>query len=252
MSRDQVVAITGASSGIGAALALEAAKAGSKVALMARRVDALEEIARQVRDFGGEALVIPVDVANHESVKIAFKTLSEEWGVPDVVIANAGIGLPTSVRKIRVAQVEKVMGVNFFGVLYTADAVLAEMVARGSGHFAAVSSLAGWRGLPMSGAYSASKAAVTAWMESSRVELKGTGVRLTTIHPGFIKTPMTDKNRFPMPFLMDVEKASRIIFRGVLMGQSEVNFPFPTTALMRVARHLPNAIFDTALGKRLK
>ena len=157
-------------------------------------------------------------------------------------MANAGIGLPTSVRKMDLDQVETVFRVNFFGVLNCAHAVLNPMVKRGSGQFAAVSSLAGWRGLPFSGAYSASKAAVSAWMEASRVELKGSGVTLTTVHPGFVRTPMTAKNRFPMPFLMDSTEASRIMYKGIVSGASEVNFPFPTTTLMRVARLLPNAV----------
>jgi len=252
MSNNRVVAITGASSGIGAALALEAADEGARVALLARRVDELEEIARQVRDRGGEALVTPVDVTSHQNVKDAFSAIREEWGTPDVVVANAGVGRPSSIKKMRMGEIEQLFQVNFFGVLYTADAVIQGMIERGSGRFAAVSSLAGWRGLPLSGSYSASKAAVTAWMESSRIELKGSGVELTTIHPGFVRTAMTAKNRFPMPFLMDAGKASRIIYRGILAGQSEVNFPFGTTTLMQLARHLPNPVFDRVIGKKKK
>ena len=251
MNPGRIVAITGASSGIGAALALEAAAEGARVALMARRVDELEEIARQVRDRGGEAMVTPLDVSRHDDVLKVFHSIKEEWGTPDVVIANAGIGRPSSVTKMRMQEIETLFAVNFFGVLYAADAVIGDMVERGSGRFAAVSSLAGWRGLPFSGSYSASKAAVTAWMESSRVQLQGSGVELTTVHPGFVRTAMTAKNRFPMPFLMNADRASRIIYRGILAGQSEVNFPFGTTALMRVARHLPNPLFDRVIrGKK--
>lgn len=242
-----VVAITGASSGIGAALAVEAGTEGARVALMARRVDELEDIARQVRDRGGDAMVVPMDVSIHEDVLRAFQVVRDEWGIPDVVIANAGVGKPSSVRKMRMQEITQLFQVNYFGVLHAADAVLNPMIERGSGRFAAVSSLAGWRGLPLSGSYSASKAAVTAWMEASRVELQNTGVHLTTVHPGFVRTPMTAKNRFPMPFLMDADRASRIIYRGILSGQSEVNFPFGTAALMRVARHLPNPVYDRVI-----
>lgn len=252
MSSGRIVAITGASSGIGAALALEAAAEGARVALMARRIDELEEIARQVRDRGGEAMVTPLDVSNHDQVLKTFQNIEEEWGLPDVVIANAGIGRPSSVTNMKMQEIESLFQVNFFGVLYTADAVIGKMVERGSGRFAAVSSLAGWRGLPFSGSYSASKAAVTAWMESSRVQLQRTGVELTTVHPGFVRTPMTAKNRFPMPFLMNADRASRIIYRGILAGQSEVNFPFATTTLMRVARHLPNPLFDRVISGKKK
>ncbi len=248
---NQVVAITGASSGIGAALALEAARTGARVALMARRIDELEEVACQVRDQGGEALVIPLDVTDRAAVQTAFSQIADEWAVPDLVIANAGIGSPGSVRNLDVDVVDKVMQVNFFGVLYVAEACLDGMLERGSGRFAAVSSLAGWRGIPYAGAYSASKAALSSWMEAARIELRGSGVVLTTIHPGYVHTPMTAKNRFPMPFVMKADRASRIIWEGVQQGDSEVNFPLPTTALMRLARHLPNAIFDRAIGKRI-
>lgn len=250
MTKPTIVAITGASSGIGASLALEAAKTGARVALLARRVDELESVAQGVRDAGGEALILPTDVGERNSVGSAFHTIEREWGLPDMVVANAGIGAPSNVRKMDLDQIENLFRVNFFGVLNCAQAVLNPMIKRGSGQFAAVSSLAGWRGLPYSGAYSASKAAVSAWMEASRVELKDTGVTLTTVHPGFVRTPMTAKNRFPMPFLMDSTHASRIMFKGIVSGASEVNFPLPTTTLMRVARILPNALFDRAIGRR--
>ena len=141
MSSGRIVAITGASSGIGAALALEAAAEGARVALMARRIDELEEIARQVRDRGGEAMVTPLDVSNHDQVLKTFQNIEEEWGLPDVVIANAGIGRPSSVTNMKMQEIESLFQVNFFGVLYTADAVIGKMVERGSGRFAAVSSL---------------------------------------------------------------------------------------------------------------
>ena len=154
-------------------------------------------------------------------------------------------------------RVEEVLRINLFGALYAVGSVLPGMVERGSGHVVGISSLAAWRGMPISGAYCASKAGMSALLESFRVDLRGSGVRVTTIHPGFIRTPLTmrpkrvtDPNKlFPMPFLMDVAPAVKLMIRGIEKGCTEVNPPWQLATLMRMVRHLPNWIFDRLFGR---
>ena len=247
---DRVVIITGASSGIGRALALELARRGATLGLIARRKEALEEVASCARDAGADAAIGIADVADRSAVEGAIAQLVDALGPVHMMIANAGIDGTSSARNLDVDRVEQVLQINLLGALYSIGAVLPAMVARGSGRIVAVSSLAAWRGLPRSGGYCASKAGLTALMESFRIDLRGTGVGVTTIHPGFIRTPMTANSPFPMPFLMDVEPAARAMIRGILSGRSEVNPPWRLATLMRIVRHFPNWIHDRVVGGR--
>ena len=242
--KETVVAITGASSGIGRQLAIELARRGATVALLARRQDLLEALAETIRRDGGRARAIPCDVADRAQVERAIGAIAAEEGPIDVLVANAGVGLPTPAHRLDLDVVERLVRVNVLGVMYAVGAVLPAMLERGDGHLVAISSLAGWRGLPSSATYSATKAAVSTWMEGLRVELAPRGIRVTTVHPGFVRTPMTAKNDFPMPFLMDVQRAARIIVRGIEAGRRQINFPVPMVAVMRLARHLPDVVYD--------
>lgn len=141
------------------------------------------------------------------------------------------------------------MRLNFEGVVYAFEAVLPAMVARHEGHVAAVSSLAGFRGLPPAGTYSAAKAAVTTLCEAFSAELRPKGIAVTTIHPGFVKTPILDGAKHPTPFLMDVERASRIMADGLLARRRDISFPWQTTWLMRFAALLPRFLFEPLLSK---
>ncbi|HYP52280.1 MAG TPA: SDR family NAD(P)-dependent oxidoreductase, partial [Pyrinomonadaceae bacterium] len=200
---DKVVLITGASSGIGRALAVELGRRGARAGLFARRAELLEEAAREVEQAGGKALALPGDVRDAGEVERAAARVREAWGRVDVLVANSGVGVITPAATLRAEEVAEVISVNTLGAVNSVAAVLPDMLARGAGQLVAVSSLAAYRGLPKSAAYSASKAAVSTFFESLRVDLRGTGVDVTVIHPGFVKTPMTSWRKGKLLFLME-------------------------------------------------
>jgi short-subunit dehydrogenase len=231
--------ITGASSGIGAEMAREFARRDYEVVLLARRADLLDQLAKELP----RATAIACDVTDSAAVHDAVA----RSGPFDVAIANAGIGVTAWAAK-SVADAEQMMRVNYFGMLYLFDAVMPSMMERRSGQFAGVASIAGLRGLPTSAGYSASKAAMQAFLEAARVELKAFNIRITTVNPGFIVTAMTEKNKFKMPFLMKADRAARIIVDGIERGAPIVEFPFPMSVAMRFARVVPAWMFDRVVG----
>jgi short-subunit dehydrogenase len=236
--------ITGASSGIGEALARELARRGWDIALLARRADLLEAL---VKELPTKSIALPCDVTDAAAVKIAVKQGEEQLGGPfDLAIANAGVGVPSHASKFVLADAELMIRVNILGMFNLFDAVIPSMVERRAGRFAGVASIAGLRGLPTTSVYSATKAAMHAFLEASRVELRQYGVGVTTVNPGFVITPMTEKNRFRMPFLMKVDDAARVIADGLERGKRVVEFPRPMSMLMRFARLIPDAIWDRA------
>jgi short-subunit dehydrogenase len=242
--RGQVAVITGASSGIGTALARNLAKAGVRVGLTARRTEALESLAGSIQAWGGTAVVAPADATDRVSTHAAIERVASELGPIDLLIANAGMGLSTPADHFSADDVEQLVRVNILGVAYAVEAVLPPMLARGRGHIVGISSLAAYRGLPGTGGYCATKAALSALLESLRVELRPKGIAVTTVHPGYVRTPMTERANHRMPFLMDVEHAARIISRGIAARRSEVNFPWPIAGFMALVRLLPNSIYD--------
>jgi short-subunit dehydrogenase len=233
--------ITGASSGIGAAMAREMSRRGYSLVLLARRAELLEQLAGELPD----TIAIPCDVTDSAAVHDAVKRA----GPIDVAIANAGIGVTGYASKI-IDEAELMMRVNYFGMLYLFGAVVPAMIERRAGRFAGIASIAGLRGLPSASGYSASKAAMQAFLESARVELAPLGVRVTTVNPGFIATAMTEKNKFRMPFLMQPDAAARIIVDGIERGARIVEFPRPMSMAMRFARLLPSAVYDRVMRNR--
>ncbi len=242
-----VVIITGASTGIGAALAVEYGRRGWGVGLVARRAELLVDVAAQVRTAGGRAAHAAADVTDRGALGAAVAQLEAELGPCDLLVANAGIGGPTPAHKVPIEAIEQILDLNVRGVLYAIGAVLPGMVVRKSGHIAAVSSVAGFRGLPGTGAYSASKACVTTLLESFRIDLKRRGVAVTSINPGFIETPLTAVNKFPMPFLMKADRAARLIADGLQRCPAELTFPWQMKVLMHLARLLPNWLYDAII-----
>lgn len=218
------------------------------MALSARRAELLEEHAAAIIGSGGQAMAVPADVTNLESVRNAVRRVQSEWGPIDLAIANAGIGVPNGAVDFSIEDAEQTLLTNVHGMLYLFDAVIPAMIERRSGQFAGVASLAGLRGLPNSSIYSASKAAMQAFLEATRIELAPYGIGVTTINPGFVETPMTAKNRFRMPFLMTVERATSIIVAGLDARRRVIEFPRPTSLFMRAARLLPAFVYDRVIA----
>jgi short-subunit dehydrogenase len=241
--QDKVVLITGASSGVGRGLALELARRGASVGLLARRADALQEIVREIEANGGRALAMPVDVRDAGAMREATRELGETFGPIDLLIANAGIGATTYAVDLCEKEVAELVNVNVLGAVNSVTAVIPGMVKRGRGHLVAISSLAAYRGLPKSAAYCASKAGVSALFESLRIDLRGTGVDVTIIHPGFIKTPLT-AGRKRMPFLMELETAVKKIVRAIEKRKRSYAFPWQLANIVRVGMLLPNPLYD--------
>ena len=236
--------ITGASSGIGEALARELARRGWDLALLARRADLLEKLAAELPT---KSIALPCDVTDAMAVKVAVRRAEAELNGPfDLAVANAGVGVPSHASKFILADAELMTKVNLLGMFNLFDAVIPSMIERRAGTFAGIASIAGLRGLPTSSVYSATKAAMHAFLEASRVELRQYGVGVTTVNPGFVITAMTEKNRFKMPFLMKVDDAARVIADGLERGKRVVEFPRPMSLLMRFARLIPNAVWDRA------
>ena len=244
----RTVFITGASSGLGRGLSLHFAKEGATVFAAARRKDELAKLAAEAPD--GSIVPVPLDVQDSEALVRAIHRAEEEaGGALDLVIANAGIGQPTSARKMEWQLVKRIMDVNVTAACVTIAAALPKMVARDAGHVVAVSSLAAFRGMPGNASYCASKAALHVWMESVRVDLRRTKVRATTIYPGFVKTEMTATNKFPMPFLMELDAAVKVMARGLARGAKTISFPLPMSALTRTLGALPGALYEPLAGK---
>jgi short-subunit dehydrogenase len=242
MFSSQVAVITGASSGIGWALAHALAREGCKLGLIARRQDLLQQLAGEIRNAGATAEPAAADVSNREQLLNAVAELRGRLGTIDLMIANAGIGTPTRLEPMNTADIEKMFHVNLFGVIYSIEAVIGEMLQRRQGHLVAVSSMAAYKGLPAESAYCSSKAAVNCYMEGLRIQLRGSGVYATTICPGFVKTPMTDVNNFKMPFLMTADEAARRMVRAIKRRQKVYNFPWQMSLLMEATRYLPDWI----------
>jgi short-subunit dehydrogenase len=242
------VLITGASSGIGRALALEFARQGYPVGLVARRTEALESLAQEVRSAGGTAELAAADVGSEPALTAAVASLEAAQGPVEILVANAGISRKVTAAQLNLADLALVMEVNYLGAVRAAAAVLPGMLERGRGQLVVVSSVAAFRGLPGSGAYSASKAAISNFWEALRGELREVGIACTTIHPGYIDTPLTQKNKYPMPFLVDVNVAARKMVRGIQARKRQVNLPWQMIALMTLVRHMPDWIYDRFMG----
>jgi len=243
----KVAVITGASSGIGLELAKLLAKQGCAVGLVARRLDRLQALAEEIRGTGGQAAVAQANVADRQQTVSAIRSLRERLGPVDLLIANSGVGLPTQIEPMNMDQILNMIQVNYLGVIYAIEAVLPDMLKRNQGHLAAVSSLAAYKGLPGESAYCSSKAAVSVFMEGLRIQLRGRDISVTTICPGFIKTPMTDVNEFPMPWLLTAEKAAEKIVKALERKKKVFNFPWQTTLLMKLTRWAPDWIMARTL-----
>jgi short-subunit dehydrogenase len=246
---DKVVLVTGASSGIGEALAVEFGRRGASVGLLARREEVLGEVARKVEAAGGRAFAVAVDVREAEAVREAAAKVREQFGPIDVLVANAGVGEITLARAFDIEVVTQVLSVNVLGAMNSVAAVLPQMLERGSGQIVGISSLAAFRGFPGSGAYCASKAALSTFFESLRAELRPSNIYVTTIHPGFIDTPMTRGRNRKMPFLQDADRAAGQMLRAIEARRRTYAFPWQLATIARIGRWIPDALYDRMLAR---
>ncbi len=241
MSNLQRVWITGASSGFGAALAHEYAAHGHPLNLSARRAEALETVAAALPDPAA-ARIYPVDVTSSEALEASVAAMIADHACPDLAILNAGTYTPVAVDDFQVSAFESLFAVNFFAVVKCIELLVPVMRARGCGHIAIVGSVAGDIGLPYASAYSASKAACMRLAQSLRPELEEIGVNLSIINPGFIETPLTARNTFPMPFMVSAEQAAAITRRRLAAGHFEIRFPLAMSLVMRLLSALPEPL----------
>lgn len=242
--QNKVALVTGASSGIGRALALELARRGAAVGLLARREDLLREVVREIEAQGGKASALPADVTDTNAVRAAVSALQSEFGPIDLLIANAGVGATTAGGKLEPEGVAKVFSVNVIGVVNSVTAVIPQMVERGRGQLAVISSLAAYRGLPKSAAYCASKAAISSLFESLRLDLQPKGIDVTIIHPGFIKTPLTAGRQAKLPFVLEADDAARKMIRVIEKRKKSYAFPWQLATIVRAGMLMPNFMYD--------
>lgn len=237
------VLVTGASSGIGRALALEYARRGAHVMATARREVELSALVDAVRRDGGRATYAVCDVADPDAAAEAVRRAERELGSLDMVVANAGVGGMKHATRLTVEDVTRVVDVNVRGAMATLVAAIPIMVARGRGHLVGVTSLAGRRALPMVGAYNASKAALSSFLETLRLDLEPIGVHVTDVQPGFVDTPLVAQNKHPMPFKWDAERAARVIADRLERAPGVVAFPLPLDAATGVSRLVPYGVY---------
>lgn len=251
-----VTLVTGASSGIGRSLARRLAARGSPVAVLARREALLASLVDEIESTGGRAQPVVCDVTDRRAMHEAVASVEATLGPVDRLVANAGGGNETHAERFDAAEVEAIVRLNLLGVAYGVEAVLPGMLERRAGHLVAVSSLAGYRGLPGGAAYSAAKAGVTNLMESLRIELRPHGVDVTVLLPGFVRTqPGPRKRKKSKPFRLELEAATTRMERAILARRSRDAFPWPLVLAVGLSRLLPAPLYDRLLsgaGRKLR
>ena len=244
---DKTIWITGASTGIGRALAIKFAKNGWNVAASARR----ENLLKELEELNQDIYSFPLDVTDKEKCKEVFKKIEDKFKTIDISFFSTGTWDPGKEKEIDVEQIENVMKVNFFGTLNCIKSVEKYYRNKRSGHISIVSSIAGYRGLPNSTGYGPSKSALNNLAESLFFDFKRYGVRVSLISPGFIKTPMTDKNDFKMPFLRTTDFAADKIYEGLVNSNKfEIHFPKKFTRIMKIVSYLPYRLYFRLLASK--
>ena len=246
---NKVIWITGASSGIGKSLAIKFANEGWQVATSARRENLLKELS----DTNSNIHSFPLDVTDSEKCKDVSTEIINKLENIEICIFCTGIHDPKSEKSLDLEKVRKIMEVNFFGTVNSINSVYDYFKKKRSGHISMVSSVAGYRGLPAGGAYCASKSALTTFAESLYFDLKRFNVRVSVVNPGFIKTPMTDQNDFPMPMIKSPEFAADEIFKGLTQSNAfEIHFPKQFTFIMKILKIMPNWLYLKLIKKGMK
>lgn len=246
------VLITGSSTGLGAALARHYAASGAAVGLLGRSADRLaQQYAALTAETGNSAISVHIaDVADAQAMQSAAQEFIATHGLPDIVIANAGISVGTDPALAEdFIVLERTLRTNVCGIAHSFQPFIAAMRERGGGKLVGIASVAGVRGLAGSSAYSASKAAAITWLESLRLEMRGSGVEVITICPGYINTGMTRVNPYRMPFLLSGDEAARLIVRAVTRGKSYAVIPWQMAIVARVMRWLPRPMYDAMFAR---
>lgn len=237
--------VTGASTGIGRELALKLAADGLRVAVSARSSEKLEELARTQSNI----LSFPLDVTARADVATVHQRIVGAIGPIDLAILNAGVWHPMNAAEYDATRVAQSMSVNYIGIANALEPLIPAMIAAGKGQIALVASVAGYRGLPKAAAYAPSKAAVISLAEVLRLELQRQGIVISLVNPGFVETPMTAVNAFPMPYIIKPEDAADRILRGLARGKYEIAFPWPLVAMLKLLRLMPNSLYVRIAGR---
>ena len=246
---NKVIWITGASSGIGRSLAIKFANEGWQVAASARR----ENLLKELNSVNSNIHSFPLDVTDSENCIAVFDKIIEKVKNIEICVFCTGIHDPKSETSLNIEKIKKIMEVNYFGTINSINSIYNYFKEKKSGHISMVSSVAGYRGLPAGGAYCASKSALTTYAESLYFDMKRSNVRVSVIHPGFIKTPMTDQNNFPMPMIKSPEFAANEIFKGLTKSNAfEIHFPKGFTFIMKILQIMPNWLYFKILKKGMK
>lgn len=241
--RGRTLWLIGASSGIGEALAPALAREGAILALSARREDELHRVSAMC-STDARPIVKPLDVTDKAQVDRVYSELVEVWGKVDVLFYNAAASAHTRVDEFDTEAALHQIDVVYLGLVRAAGAVLPDMLSRHGGDIVATGSVAGYAGFPRASAYSSAKSAVIAFLQALRIELKAQGVGVVTVNPGFVKTALTEENKFPMPFLLTSEQAAAAIVKGLLAGDEEIHFPKRLSWPVKLATALPRPLFE--------
>lgn len=241
----RTVWITGGSAGIGEAVVRRLAKGGDRVIASARGEDKLNALANSQPNV----FAAPLDITDHDAVQATAKQICDEHGPIDLAIFNAGTHQPVDAKDFKAASLRRLLDINLIGTANCLEAVMPAMIERGRGHIAVVASVAGYRGLPTAAYYGASKGGTINMIEALRFDLQRAGVKLQLINPGFVETPLTDKNDFEMPFLITAEQAADHIVKGLESGSFEVAFPRRFAFIMKLLRVLPYRLYFPLVGR---
>lgn len=250
--KNKTILITGASSGIGYALAKQLAQENCNIILIARRKEILDCLAEKIKTNNNYVLTYQCNIGNKNEIDNVFEELYKKIEQIDIAILNAAVNNRMNATNCDSNLADETFKVNVLGMIYFIENLLKDFLPRKSGMIVGVSSIADVRGFPNSGLYCASKAAVSTFLESIRIELKPHNVKVITVRPGFVQTPMVENNNFKMPFLLNVEKAAAIIVKGLKKEKKIIQFPLGTVIGGEIIRLLPNLIFDFIFSKQIK
>lgn len=241
--QDGVAWVTGASAGIGRSLALALAGEGYAVAASARREELLVELAREASGLPGRIVPFPCDVTDGDAMLATVDAIERELGPVVLAIFNAGNFFPVRGERLDTGSIERTYQINVFGVVFGLVPLVERLKARGRGHVALVGSVSGYGGLPLAAAYGASKAALNNMAAALKFDFDKMNIRIQIINPGFVDTPLTEKNTFPMPALVPVDEATRRIMRGLRTGGFEITFPRRLSWVLKFVNLLPYALY---------